>query len=981
MLRVSERLFDLLFLGAGIVQITDRNGEIVEEISLADSRNPVIALAWDKDGDNLAILQDNTPVVAMWNLSSKKIVPVESNLKDPTFLAWSQTGPQLAVGTQKGQVLIYNKQSKKKTPVVGKHSKRIGCGAWSKIGNKLVLGSDDKTITVSNDVGDTLLQTEVKNIPIAAVFTSLKNSRKASTKEEETVCSNLDGKSLILFNILDEKDDPIELTFGYSEASVNSRYGEIKHHICLEDGLILVGFSLGYLVVISTNAKELGQEKFSGKFHPSSLTTFAYNPHLKKVATAGDDGVRVIDIRDFKESKADFVSRDDLEDGRVNALSWTPDGSILTVATTSGNVYNFLAKMTLLSAKYKSSIGYLSSLRELSVVDVVRRGRSYEIPLKLEPAVIAIGAKHAAAGMNNKVYFHRLASQNVRDSRDRDSVGQVVNDREYPGTVREIQLNDGYAAVLTGAKATLHTIEMTAQSQEQTFPTREEGSYSRISCMALTDDFFFYGTEAGTVEMFYIHEWVPLAGCELRLDNNVKALHPNSTGTRVVVVDSQNQIFLFNPVSGGGVNQSITKFESAPSTISSVLWDLQDNNVIMIFDGTNLHTYVYIQYSMKGAFLTKLGPMSVSSDGEVRMTPDVVDLPASNVPLASSGGILTCQKPTGGLATIVHSYFDQLEETIKAVSRKPRNAEEERPDPKTLTARFCQCLALGKLESAWQTAIELNRRPIWLALSGKSMELLNVELAIRVYRQLGDAGMVASLQDLVHVEDRNLLAGHISLLFGDYNRAQELFLVSSYPLAALQMRRDLLQWDVALKLAQAFCSVQIPDICIRYGQQLELRGDSELALKMFENALNEQDGNGQNICPDSLVPTALMGIARCNLRLGNYRQGLRIANEHGDKTLFVECGDILQQQKQYAEAAVMHIKGEQFEKAAYVYTKYLIKADKTRINEAASLMDKVQNDQLNSNFAKVCAAAGRYDEAAKAYERAKDYDMVSNVMD
>jgi WD repeat-containing protein 19 len=280
------------------------------------------------------------------------------------------------------------------------------------------------------------------------------------------------------------------------------------------------------------------------------------------------------------------------------------------------------------------------------------------------------------------------------------------------------------------------------------------------------------------------------------------------------------------------------------------------------------------------------------------------------------------------------------------------------------------------LESAWQVALELDRRPIWLALSGKAMELLNPELAIRIYRQLGDAGMVSSLQTLMHVEDKYLLAGHISLLFGDYNRAQELFLVSSAPTAALQMRRDLLQWETALKLAQALAPPQIPEICVRYGQQLEVRGDSETALKMFEAALNEQDANGHILCPDSLVPGAMMGISRCNLRLGNIRQGLRIANEQNDKQLYIECGDILQQQKQYVEATSMHIKGEQFEKAAFIYTKYLIKADKNRISEVAPIMEKVQNDQLNSNFAKVCVAAGRFEEAAKAYERAKDLDMV-----
>ncbi len=53
---------------------------------------------------------------------------------------------------------------------------------------------------------------------------------------------------------------------------------------------------------------------------------------------------------------------------------------------------------------------------------------------------------------------------------------------------------------------------------------------------------------------------------------------------------------------------------------------------------------------------------------------------------------------------------------------------------------------LLKLESAWEVALELDRRQFWLALSGKAMEMMNVELAMRVYRQLGDAGMVMALQ-------------------------------------------------------------------------------------------------------------------------------------------------------------------------------------------------------------------------------------------
>lgn len=46
----------------------------------------------------------------------------------------------------------------------------------------------------------------------------------------------------------------------------------------------------------------------------------------------------------------------------------------------------------------------------------------------------------------------------------------------------------------------------------------------------------------------------------------------------------------------------------------------------------------------------------------------------------------------------------------------------------------------------------------------------------------------------------------------------------------------------------------------------------------------------------------------------------------------------------------MHIKAEQYERAAYVYTKYLIKNDKSRINEASVIMSKVNNDKINSGI-------------------------------
>jgi hypothetical protein len=154
--------------------------------------------------------------------------------------------------------------------------------------------------------------------------------------------------------------------------------------------------------------------------------------------------------------------------------------------------------------------------------------------------------------------------------------------------------------------------------------------------------------------------------------------------------------------------------------------------------------------------------------------------------LISIGGLITCQNANGNLTVTTHPYFSRIVDMPSGSSAlSDRMHADYDPESKTndanttaLTDRFCQALALLKLELgmtvnhilgiktsnhsyvAWETALMIDRRPIWLALSHKAMEQLNVDLAIRVYRQLGDAGMVMALCDFIHIEDKNLVAGN-----------------------------------------------------------------------------------------------------------------------------------------------------------------------------------------------------------------------------
>lgn len=100
------------------------------------------------------------------------------------------------------------------------------------------------------------------------------------------------------------------------------------------------------------------------------------------------------------------------------------------------------------------------------------------------------------------------------------------------------------------------------------------------------------------------------------------------------------------------------------------------------------------------------------------------------------------------------------------------------------------------------------------------MQLFTI-IAIRIYRYLEDASMVWALQSMETIDELSLSCGHACILLADYNQAEQFFLQSSEPVQALYLRRDLMQWEQALKLAQKLKADEIPYIAREYAQQLE----------------------------------------------------------------------------------------------------------------------------------------------------------------
>ena len=248
-----------------IVNIFNRQGEAKAEIPL-DGQGRCLQMGWDQDGEMLAVLQDGSPIVKLWDANQNNSMELDTGMKDLTLISWAVAGPQLAIGNAKGDLVVYNKKTLKKQLIRGKHTKKILCGAWNSQ-NMLALGSEDRQVTVSNADGDTLHQNTLKHVPGDVQFAAWRKGggggndgppAAGSETKDTTMSVVLGGRSLLLYDVSALDRTPVELAF-------QAKYGNLITYRWFGDGYIALGFESGYLVVMSSS--EMAEELFSQKLH------------------------------------------------------------------------------------------------------------------------------------------------------------------------------------------------------------------------------------------------------------------------------------------------------------------------------------------------------------------------------------------------------------------------------------------------------------------------------------------------------------------------------------------------------------------------------------------------------------------------------------------------------------------------------------------------------------------------------------------
>ncbi|VDM28544.1 unnamed protein product [Toxocara canis] len=198
-------------------------------------------------------------------------------------------------------------------------------------------------------------------------------------------------------------------------------------------------------------------------------------------------------------------------------------------------------------------------------------------------------------------------------------------------------------------------------------------------------------------------------------------------------------------------------------------------------------------------------------------------IPYGHKPLMLCKGIVHCQTQSGRTGTVLL----ESHKTDMVLEGK---------SPAALQKLLDQALVLKRWLNAWRICDFTKNKEHWRKYAFAAMQNADVELgelivdsnffgklkqAIRVLKQTDEVAMVWALEEVQFIEERNLLAGHLSLIMEQFDIAETHFLRSSRPKEALDMRRDLMHWDKALQLANRLAPEEIPYISKEYAQQLE----------------------------------------------------------------------------------------------------------------------------------------------------------------
>lgn len=444
----------------------------------------------------------------------------------------------------------------------------------------------------------------------------------------------------------------------------------------------------------------------------------------------------------------------------------------------------------------------------------------------------------------------------------------------------------------------------------------------------------------------------------IRTENPIQKMWPNFVGNKAVCIDKNGKSFLLNFIS-----EKETGIEGFSLQLNKIIWDTSDPNLFIGCTTDTAYTFIHNKNFYKGESCSIVYELLSLQDVEKATDLSVTSFDGVE-PIYIQGGSILCLTKSNGIQTGwlgTHSSFP--------------NFNGSADDQDTNLRYYFQNLMLGKFENALAACSivpEEDRPGAYAALASMALKNMNVLVAKKANQLAGNISMVYTLDSMLGLEEKRVLQGFISMIFCEYQTAQEYLLTSSKPELGLDLRCDTKEWSIALNLAEQMAPERVAYIRRRFAEDQEKQGQHAQALKNFQASVIEETKLSGAAKDRAKQHNTLCqaGIARTSIRTDNPGKGYDIGQDLADRDQIWEIAAALEEVKSLGEAAELYEKAQDYEKAAVLYI-----ASKN-FKKAEGLIDKLTTPKVLASLAKMKETEGKFKDAETAYVRAKDWESV-----
>jgi len=936
-----------------VIIIVDRLGKKLIEFQLKYGSR-VKQMEFDSEGDTLAVIQDQCSILTIINVYTKKVLDldIDKNNKDkPTCIRWGKNHSTLSVGTEKGLIYFYNKKTDKIFPVSLNHAKAVISADWNDEGN-LVTGDENKSLSVTNRVGESLLQ----NAILKADPKMVKWARQKTTDSKNTfttISTVLNNKTILIYDVK-KKSNPIEL-------ALDSDYGDIVTYQWFGDGYIAIAFSKGYISIISTHMNEIKNEIHSMQPFKFGLDDLNVCEENNRLAVAGENSIKIFNTNTWSEIVEEKIDISNME-GRIKKIQWSSNGQIIVVTTILGSIFAFNVVVNDSHTINKNLFANLISLNEICVYEIKSNiaNKLYQLQLLEEPKSFVPSQNYFIANYGTKLQIFK-----IEEGKDKSTPHIKNSIKDFSSLINNVTISKENLAILADGR--LHLMDIEKDSVEKIFPLKD--TEDQIYCSALTENLIIYSDSNNKLKIYAIRDNYANI-CDYKFENPIKKIFQNELGTKYICIDNLGKGYLYNPIKDACLplnNQN---------EITGILWDNGDpNTFVTVLKNNSINAYIFVENSLEGPKVSQLKEYSYLEDLDNPKIGNYNQLFDSNtIPIYLMNGYLhyyvKTTKEIKGMYLMSHYWIYNWR----------ANGDTDDGHKKY----FVQNYQLGRYWECMKAInyLSLKKEEHLEKLGKEALKNLNIDVAEEAFRRAKNTSLTLIVESLRNEQEKRIILGHIANILGEDLLSQELFRESSKPKLAVELRMDMQDWDSAFKLASEYEPQKEPFICKKIAYQYENQGNQSEAMKMYEkslipniteylHSLDDEDLDRDDLINHNMNCNA--GISRCSFKLGDTIRGMNIAQELKDKNLLLEIASICESLMYSIEAAKLYSQVGLFEKAATIYIAL------KHFKSAETLIDKIKSPKLLIQLAKMKEAEKLYNDAEHAYENAADWESVIRI--